>query len=109
MDHVKSSHKVLPILQPSMTIVLTNYVIEWPPHRGFIVFQTPKRMVTYSHFFCWMDRVKETLYETKDYRGEPPPPTEAMFVNLVHCRAMPLQIRQIRVKSGELFLMGTTD
>ena len=72
-------------------------------YTGFNVLQTPKQMVNYSHFFQWMDLVKETLYETKDYRGEPPPPTEAMFVNLVHYRAMPLQLRQVRVKSGELF------
>ena len=54
-----------------------------------------------------MDRVKETLYETKDYRGELTPPIEAMFVNLVHYRAMPLQIRQVRVKQGELFYPTT--
>ena len=76
---------------------------------GFTALQAPKQMATYSQLFHWMNRVKETLYETKDYRGEPTPPTEAMFVNLVHYRAMPLQLRQVRIKPGELCCINWTN
>ena len=57
-------------------------------------------MPTYHQFFIWLEKLKNTLYETEDYRGEPPPITDAMFINMVHYRAMPLQVRQVRVKQG---------
>ena len=57
-------------------------------------------MPTYHQFFIWLNKLKTTLYETEDYRGEPAAITDAMFINLVHYRAMPLQVRQVRVKAG---------
>ena len=68
-------------------------------------FQDPGPIATYRHFFRWLRRTKATLYETQDYRGEPTHIVDAMFLNMVHYRAMPLQVRQIRVKAGEFVIL----
>ena len=63
-------------------------------------------MPTYDQFFIWLNKLKTTLYETEDYRGEPAAITDAMFINMVHYRAMPLQVRQVRVKRGGNGIQG---
>ena len=71
-------------------------------------FQKTRRMPTYDQFFIWLNKLKTTLYETEDYSGEPAAITDAMFINMVHYRAMPLQVRQVRVKRGGNCMQGHT-